>query len=106
MTPLPMPVDLPIWALATVKMTRAQTRELLGEPHFVETDPRRTCGGERDAWAYRLPSGQRLLVIVDVISECAELCGDSTGLGAILEGLGIRGDDPRLIHHEPVALMR
>ena len=28
------------------------------EPHFVETDSHRTCGGEEDGWAFLLPSGQ------------------------------------------------
>jgi len=66
MQSLSMPVDLPIWALVSYKATRAELRALLGPPHYIETDPRRTCGGEQDAWAYKLSSGQRVFVLLDV----------------------------------------
>jgi hypothetical protein len=99
MTVLPMPVDLPIWGLASLKVTRSELRDLLGNPHFVETDPRLTCGGERDAWAYALPNGLRVLVILDVTVSCAELFGDPPELAPVLFALGIPPDDSRLVAH-------
>jgi hypothetical protein len=101
MKPLPMPVDLPIWALVRLKVTRPELRSMLGEPHHVETDPRRTCGGEQDGWAFELPSGQRFLVLLDVIIGWAELYGDPPHPGPILQALGIAPDDVRLKQHEP-----
>ena len=48
MQSLAMPVDLPIWALVSYKTTRPELRAMLGQPHYVETDSRRTSGGEQD----------------------------------------------------------
>lgn len=105
MAKIPMPVDLPIWGLATLRMTRPQLRALLGMPHFVETDPRRTCGGEEDGWAYALPTGQRMLIILDATIGCAGIFGDPPDLGPLLLALGIAADDPRLVPHaEPLAM--
>jgi len=95
-----MPVDLPIWALVSYKATRPEMRAMLGQPHYVETDPRRTCGGEQDGWAYKLSSGQRILVLLDVTTGWAELYGDPPQVGPILESLEIAPDDTRLKHHE------
>jgi hypothetical protein len=99
LTPLPLPAALPLWGLASLKVTRPVLRALLGEPHVVETDPRRTCGGEEDAWGYVLPSGQRLLVVLDVTTAQAELYGDPPDLGPVLRALRIWPDDPRLTRH-------
>jgi hypothetical protein len=102
---LPMPVDLPIWGLASLKITRQQLQALLGAPHFTETDPRRTCGGEEDGWAYVLPTDQRVLVVLDVTTAWAELFGDPPELEPILLALGIPANDPRLVlHAEPWAM--
>ncbi len=98
-TKLPLPVDLPMWALASLSVTRPQLRALLGAPHVVETDPRRTCGGEEDGWAYVLLTDQRVLVVLDVTIDRAELFGDPPDLGPILLALGILADDPRLVPH-------
>jgi hypothetical protein len=68
---------------------------MLGKPHFVETDLRRTCGGPQDAWAYTLPSGRRGLILLDVTLDCAELFGDPPDLGPVLRVLGLSWDDPR-----------
>jgi hypothetical protein len=77
----------------------------LGEPHFVETDPQRTCGGEEDAWAFALPSGQRVLIVLDVVIGLAELYGDPPDLVPVLGALGVAPEDPRLGRHaEPFEL--
>jgi hypothetical protein len=94
-----MPVDLPIWGLANWKVARPELRDMLGDPHFVETDARRTCGGEQDAWAYALPTGHRVLVILDVTAGCGGLFGDPPELDPVLYALGIPEDDPRLVPH-------
>ena len=99
MTKLPPPVTTPLWRLASLKITRPQLRVILGIPHYVETDPRRTCGGEEDGWGYSLPNGQRLVVVLDVTSEWAELYSDPPELSPILLALGISADDSRLVTH-------
>ncbi len=105
LTKLPMPVELPLWALANLKAPRAEMRALLGDPHYVETDPRRTCGGEEDCWAYVLPTGQRVLVILDVTVGGAGQLADPPDLAPVLFALGISPDDPRLVPHaEPFAM--
>jgi hypothetical protein len=101
MKPLTMPVKPPMWGLVGLKASRADLRALFGEPHYVESDPRRTCGGEEDWWAFELPSGQRLMVGLDVAMGGAELFGDPAELAPILQSLGIAPDDARLTHHEP-----
>ncbi len=79
---------------------------MLGEPHFVETDPTRTCGGEEDAWAYALPSGQRMLVILDVTVGWAELFVDPPEVAPILQALNLSPDDPRLARHAEPWLLK
>lgn len=104
MSPLQLPVEVPIWGLVSLRITRQELCNILGDPHFVETDPTRTCGGEEDAWAYRLPSGQRLLIVLDVTSGWAELFGDLSDPLPLLQALGIPPDDQRLKHHDPVEM--
>jgi hypothetical protein len=101
MQTIALPVELPIWGLVGFKATRAEMRAMLGPPHYVETDPRRTCGGEEDVWAYKLSSGQRVLVLLDVTRGWSELYGDPPQIGPILEAFAIPVDDARLRHHEP-----
>jgi hypothetical protein len=103
---LKMPLTLPLWGLASFKITREELRALLGEPHFVETDPRRPCGGQQDSWAYRLQSGQRLLIIFDVTISTAELVGDPPDLVPITAALGLSADDPRLDRHTEPCLLQ
>jgi len=101
MNPLQLPVELPIWALVSLKITRPELHSMLGAPHYLETDPRRTCGGEQDAWAYSLPSGERVLVVLDPVSGWAELYGDPPLAEPILQSFAIAPNDNRLKHHEP-----
>jgi hypothetical protein len=80
--------------------SRAELRAFLGEPHFVETDPHRTCGGEEDAWAYVFPSGQRVVIVVDAASGGAYFGSDPPDLEPILQFLQIEPDDPRLTRQQ------
>jgi hypothetical protein len=79
---------------------------LLGKPHFVETDSTRTLGGEEDAWAYLLPSGQRVLVILAVPYGKVRIIADPPKVGPALALLGITLNDPRLdCYAEPFPLL-
>ncbi len=102
--PLHMPVELPIWALVGLNITRPELHALLGEPHFVETDPTRTCGGLEEVWAYQLNSGQRFLIVFDVTKGWAELLGDPPSPGPLIQTLGLSPDDQRLRYHDAVEM--
>ncbi len=91
-----MPLELPLWELASFDASREQMRNLLGLPHFTETDSTRTAGGEEDGWAYILPSGQRVLIILAVPHRKVRLIADPPKLDALLAMLGLEPDDPRL----------
>jgi hypothetical protein len=102
---LPLPVAPSMWAVAGLSTSRPQMRALLGEPHYIETDPRCTCGGEEDAWAYVLPCGHRVIVIVDATTGGACLGSDPPDVDTILRFLQIERDDPRLTRlDQPVRL--
>jgi hypothetical protein len=105
MTTLPLPAKLPMWELCNFKITRPELRAMLGEPHFVETDSTRTYGGDEDAWAYTLPSGQRVVVVLRVPYHIAVFSADPPELDPFLEALHIQSDDPRLVRYpQPVAV--
>src|SRR6516162_9306933 len=94
-TLLPFPVHLKPYMVAGIRTTRAELRAMLGEPHFVETDSTRTYGGDEDAWAYTLPSGQRVVVVLRVPYHIAVFSADPPELDPFLEALHIQSDDPR-----------
>lgn len=100
MEPLRMPLALPLWELASMEASRGEMHTLLGEPHYVETDPTRTAGGEEDAWAYALPSGRRALVILGVPYRLVRLIADPPELEPVLAALGLTPDDPRLRRYD------
>lgn len=102
MTPLGLPVQPPMWGVATITVTRDTLRAMLGDPHYIETDPFRTCGGEEDCWAFTLPSGQRFMIILEVTTARAELYGDPPDAPVILKSLAFSPQDPRITcHAEP-----
>jgi hypothetical protein len=94
--PLPMPLEPPVWLVANWKISRYEMRVLLGEPHYIETDPSRTCGGEQDAWAYTLPSGHRVIVVVDAGPGGAYIGSDPPELAPALRFLQLDSEDVRL----------
>ncbi len=90
--PIKMPLSLPLWQLARFPISRVELRSRLGEPHFVETDSSRTCGGDEDGWAFVLPSGQRILVLLHVNYHLAYIISDppilDTALLALSSAIG------------------
>jgi hypothetical protein len=100
---LSMPLSPPMWGVVSLKISRSEMRALLGAPHFVETDPRCTCGGEEDAWAFVLPSAHRIIIIAD--SGGAYVGSDPPDAEPALEFLKIARTDSRvMIHEEPFTL--
>lgn len=77
------------WMVAAVRSTREELRTALGEPHFVETDSRRTSGGDEDMWAWELPSGQRFLLVLQVPRGIAILHCDPPDALPVVAALGI-----------------
>lgn len=96
MVPLSLPLSLPLWELAAFQATRPEMHSLLGAPHFIETDSTRTAGGEEDGWAFLLPSGQRILVILAVPYSKVKIIADPPEITQVLESLGIFPEDSRL----------
>jgi hypothetical protein len=101
MTPIPLPLKLPLWILAKVKIEQSVLRGIFGNPHFTETDSTRTYGGDEDAWGFRLESGQRLLVVYQVPYENALLYSDSPELLPILAIMQLSQSDQRLEVYNP-----
>jgi hypothetical protein len=96
MIPLSLPLSLPLWELAAFQATRPEMRALLGAPHFIETDSTRTAGGEEDSWAFLLPSGQRILIILEVPYSNVQIIADPPEITQVLQSLGISPEDSRL----------
>ena len=94
---LQMPVELPMRELCALKITRPELRAVLGMPHFVETDSYRTFGGEEDWWAFRLPSDQRVVIVLHVPYHLAVFSADPPHLEPMLQAFQIASDDSRLV---------
>jgi hypothetical protein len=71
MTPLPLPLRPPFYEMGMLRASRSELRSVLGTPHHVETDCTRTSGGEEDTWAFLLPSGQRVAIVLRVPYQAA-----------------------------------
>src|SRR5437764_402172 len=86
---LPLPVDLKPYMVAGIRSTREELRTALGEPHFVESDSTRTYGGDEDMWAWELPSGQQMLLVLHVPFRVATLYCDPANPAPAFVALGI-----------------
>ncbi len=73
---LPMPVQLPFWAIGGFDVTREILHSRIGTPHYIETDGLRTFGGEEDWWAFVNDDGQRLMVCLQAPYKKANLYAD------------------------------
>lgn len=89
---LPFPVRMKPYMVAGIKATRSELRNAFGCPHCVETDSTRTFGGDEDAWAWELPMGQRILVVLRVPYNVAILHADPPDPGAAVSALGINAE--------------
>ena len=95
-TLLPFPVRLKPFIVGGIQATRSELRAALGEPHIVETDGTRTFGGDEDMWAWELPSGQRLLIVLQVPHGKAILHCDPPHAAPVVAALGIDAEKQRL----------
>jgi hypothetical protein len=95
-TLLPFPVHLKPYSVGGFSTSREELRTALGLPHFVETDARRTFGGDEDMWAWELPSGLRFLIVLQVPYGKAILHCDPPDPGPVVEGLGIDAQHQQL----------
>jgi hypothetical protein len=66
--PEKLPTKMEPWLVGAFAGTREELREAFGPPHYIETDGTRTCGGEEDNWAWRLPTGQVVVINLDLNS--------------------------------------
>jgi hypothetical protein len=82
--------------VAGFRATREESRIALGEPHFVEIDSTRTFGGDEDNWGWELPTGQRLLLVLQVPYCRIVLYCDPPDPQPAVVALGIDGDDRQL----------
>src|SRR5262245_58765618 len=86
---LPLSVRMKPYIVGGFQATREELRTVLGLPHYVETDSTRTSGGDEDWWGWELPSGARLVVVLQVPYEAALLHCDPPEPDAVVEALGI-----------------
>jgi hypothetical protein len=93
---LPFPVRLKPYNVGGFHATRDELRAALGEPHFVETDSTRTFGGDENMWAWELPSGQRLLIVVQVPYGVVLIYCDPPDPEPVIGALGIDSEKERL----------
>jgi hypothetical protein len=109
-----------MYELARLTVTQPEARTLFGPPHFVDDRPGarrknrplpgnmdRTLVGHlagEDAWAFALPSGQRLLIVFDWDGR-ATFCANPPELDPILEAFQILPEDPRLTRSEPANVL-
>jgi hypothetical protein len=89
MTPLKLPLRLPLWELGSFRSSREQMQDFLGGPHYTETDSARTFGGDEDVWGFSLPSGQRVLITFQVPYGTAVISADPPAIAPILAALGV-----------------
>jgi hypothetical protein len=101
--PFPIPIKWPFkpYVVAKFKASRECMHSALGAPHFVETDSTRTFGGDEDAWAWRLPTGQQLLVILRVPYEDVIVHCDPPTAQSAIEALGIDVESQSVQFGEP-----
>jgi hypothetical protein len=105
LTPAPLPITTPVWAVAGYRASRDELREMLGPPHYTETDSRRTRGGEEDCWGFVQPGDGRLLIVLDVVTGHALIYSDRPEAGPALQALGLNHSDPRVrTDGEPVLM--
>ncbi len=45
--------DEPCWNLGSIEINQDDARSILGEPHFIETNPNATAGGTEDLWTFK-----------------------------------------------------
>jgi hypothetical protein len=75
--------------VAGFKMTNADLRKILGDPHYTETDGTRTAGGNEDHWAFTLDSGQRIGIESRIPYEAVLLYSNKPDLEEILKSLNL-----------------
>ena len=54
MKKLQLPIEFHAYQIALLYADEQQIKNVLGDPHYVETDSTRTCGGHEALWAYEV----------------------------------------------------
>lgn len=52
------------WLVAIAQLSHEEAVCVLGDPHFTESDPRRTADGEEDHWAFEFDCGLLVGIIL------------------------------------------
>jgi hypothetical protein len=63
---VPFPVRFKPYVVAGWRASQSEMHEDFGPPHFTETDSTRTSGGDEDCWAWELPIGQKVMIVLGV----------------------------------------
>lgn len=98
---LDFPVHLKPWYVAGFRATRDEMRQSFGNPHYVESDATRTFGGEEDSWAWELPNGQRVLLVLRVQYAQAYVLCDPPNTQPAVTALGVGDQDNIEIFETP-----
>ena len=77
MTPLSPPIQSKLWQLACAhNVERVALHQVLGAPHFTESNSFATYGGEEDWWGYQLQNGPLAVICLRVPYRDAIICSD------------------------------
>ncbi|MDP6468618.1 MAG: hypothetical protein QF918_12800, partial [Pirellulaceae bacterium] len=86
-TPIPFPARLVPWMVASAQITLADSCDVLGAAHFVETDSTRTAGGKEHSWAFEFPCGMRILIELGVAYDYAVIYSNPPDATAAIQYL-------------------
>lgn len=53
---------IPCWNLGTIAIAQQEAQDILGNPHYIETNPFATAGGTEDHWIFLQASHLKLFM--------------------------------------------
>jgi len=56
--------DFELWLIGSTQISHAEAVKILSSPHWHESDPRKTAGGEEDHWGFHFDCGMSIGVIL------------------------------------------
>ena len=86
-TILETPSPFEPWLVACLTITHDDAVAVLSDPHYIETDPRRTAGGAEDHWAFSFPCGTKVGIVLGVPYDEARIFADPPNTQVVVQYL-------------------